>query len=61
MPPFNVISIKSTSEIVLSSKINYKKEKMKGGLSWMTNMGNEVARFLMGTFNILLITDYVIC
>ena len=27
---------------------NYKKEKMKGGLSWMT-IRNELARFLMGT------------
>ena len=40
MPPFNVISIRSTPEIVLSSykkTKNNKKEKMKGGLGWMTN------------------------
>ena len=39
----------SIPEIVLSSK-NYKKAKMKGGLSWMTKkiLGNELARFLMG-------------
>ena len=35
MPPCNDISIRSTPEIMLSSK-NYKKAKMKGGLSWMT-------------------------
>ena len=37
---------------------NYKKEKMKGGLSWMTNIGNELARFLMGTI-FLVHTVYV--
>ena len=34
MPPFNVISIRSTLEIVILS-INYKKVKMKVGLGWM--------------------------
>ena len=35
--PFKGISIRSTPEIVLISKRNnYKKAKMKGGLSWMT-------------------------
>ena len=28
---------------------NYKKAKMKGGLGWMKNIGNDPARFLMGT------------
>ena len=32
MLPFNVISIKSTPEIVISSEI-YKEAKMKGGLT----------------------------
>ena len=35
MPPFNIVSRKSTPEIVLSSK-NYRKVKMKGGIGWMT-------------------------
>ena len=34
MLPFNVISIRSTPEIVLSSETkNYKEAKMKGGLT----------------------------
>ena len=36
MPPFNVISIRSAPEIVLSSEKNYKKAKMKKGLRWIT-------------------------
>ena len=50
--PFKSISIRSKPEIVLSSKQtnNYKKAKIKGGLSWMTTIkGNELARFLKGT------------
>ena len=40
--PFRGILIRSTPEIVLlSKKINYKKAKMKGGLSRMTNYYRE--------------------
>ena len=33
---------------------NYKKAKMKGGLGWMKNIGNDPARFLMGTIFLVL-------
>ena len=34
---------------------NYKKAKMKGGLGWMKNIGNDPARFLMGTIFLVII------
>ena len=50
MPPFNVISRRSIPEIVLSSKEtkNYKKVKMKGGLSWMTKYRERVRSLFNG-------------
>ena len=36
MTPFNAISIRSTPEIVISSKRNHNKAMMKRGLCWMT-------------------------
>ena len=49
MPSFQVSSRRSTPEIVLIKDKNYKKAKMKGGLGWMKNIGNDPARILMGT------------
>ena len=43
MPPFNVISRRSTPETK-----NYKKVKLNGGLGWMTKIRNELARFFNG-------------
>ena len=47
---FKGISIMSTPEIVLSSKRtnNYKKAKVKGGLSWMTNYYMNSLAFFYG-------------
>ena len=46
MPPFNIISIRSTPEIVPSYK------KLQAG--WQ-NIGNELTRFLMGTIFLVLL------
>ena len=35
---------------------NYKKAKMKGGLGWMKNIGNDPARFLMRTIFLVLLS-----
>ena len=56
--PVKGILIRSTPEIVLSSlnETNYKKAKMKGGLSSMTTViVNELAPFLMGTIFLALL------
>ena len=52
VPPFNVISIRSTQKIVPSSKINYKLQESEdeSTAKLMTKyIGNELAHFLMGT------------
>ena len=35
---------------------NHNKAKMKGGLGWMKNIGNDPARFLMGTIFLVVYT-----
>ena len=51
--------IRSTPEIVLrlTETNTYKMAQMKEGLNWMTtNIGNALARFLMGTIFLVVIS-----
>ena len=45
---------------IINCPFIYKKVKTKGGLGWMKNIGNDLARFLMGTiFLVYDANDYI--
>ena len=58
MPSFHIISRMSTPELFFDLKDKkYKKAKIEVGLGWVKNIGNDPARFLMGTIFLVILND----